>query len=233
MFIFAPKENSFFHSNPIIMESNDKVRLLVVDDHALFRLGLRLVLQEDGARCVIASECDTVENAVNYMKTETDKFDLVLCDYFLADGTARDVLETFNEVCPEKKFVVISGDAKASVIYWLSNHGINAFIHKDVQPEDLQDILVSVMQGNNYVGKDSKLLWPKMREDLELIEQLSEREIEILQLSALGFNASKVANVLNLSKRTIENHKERIFAKIGATTTAEMQTIAYRWGLTR
>ena len=221
MFIFAPKENNFFHSNPIIMQSNDKVRLLVVDDHALFRLGLRLVLQEDGARCV------------NYMKTETDKYDLVLCDYFLADGTARDVLETFNEVCPEKKFVVISGDAKASVIYWLSNHGINAFIHKDVQPEDLQDILVSVMQGNNYVGKDSKLLWPKMREDLELIEQLSEREIEILQLSALGFNASKVANVLNLSKRTIENHKERIFAKIGATTTAEMQTIAYRWGLTR
>ena len=76
------------------MKQNKKIRILLVEDHPLYRVGLRMALSYSGLDCVVKGEAGNVSQAVTFIKDHPDEIDLILLDYYLPDGTGLDVLTT-------------------------------------------------------------------------------------------------------------------------------------------
>ena len=85
------------------MIQKDKIRILLVEDHPLYRVGLHMALSYSGLACVLKSEAENVAQALDFLQHHSDEVDLILLDYFLPDGTGMDVLKVAKQRCPRIK----------------------------------------------------------------------------------------------------------------------------------
>lgn len=201
------------------MDSEQKIRVLLVEDHPIFRIGLRMTLNSVSPNCEVVAEATDVLQAVEYLQAHGAEIDLILLDYFLPDGTGLDVVGVANTAAPGAKILLLSGDVLNPSIMSMAEEHVDGFISKTVKPEELKIRIDSVLK--DHVGRKSE----------ESTIHLSPRELEIVRLTAEGKTAREIANELHLSKRTIESHKARIFSKLNCKSTAELVNYAFRNGL--
>jgi DNA-binding NarL/FixJ family response regulator len=210
------------------MIQKDKIRILLVEDHPLYRVGLHMALSYSGLACVLKSEAENVAQALDFLQHHSDEVDLILLDYFLPDGTGMDVLKVAKQRFPRIKVLLVSGEDNNPELDAMIQAGLNGFVSKDVTPQGLATVITSVFAGKDYFGHDSEEL---SSEGARKSESLTQRELDIIRLCALGKTSKEIADELFISARTVESHKNKIFNKIGCDSTTEMVNYAFLNGL--
>ena len=216
------------------MEENkfDKVRLLLVDDHPLYRRGIAMTLKQDDEHLEVVAEAGTLKEAIEALESHKD-IDLVLLDLQLPDGNGKEVVRYVGINCPATKVLVLSVDLNPHHITALIEMGINGFVSKEVQSDELLEAIHAVVSGFGYYGKGINAMMEEVAtaEGEDLNEILTAREIEILRFCAQGFSAKEIAERLQLSVRTVEGHKNHIYGKMGFESIGELVKYAFTHGI--
>ena len=210
---------------------NSSIRILIVEDQPLCRIGIRISLNDAAIPCSVVGEAENVAQAIDFLERRGRDIDLILLDYALPDGTGLDVIEAAKHICPEAKIVILSGEAGGAAVKQLMDKGINGYMGKNIQPDELSEVLATVIQGNNYEGRETMHLHSDLKADMETLATLTRREMEIVTLCASGLSAKQLADELCITPHTVENHKDNIFTKIGVKSTSELILYAFRVGL--
>ena len=207
----------------------DKIRLVIVDDHPVVRDGLRGML-ESQPDFEVAGEASDGSAAVSL--AESLKPDIVLMDLRMPvmDGvTALREIKTHN---PQVQILVLTTyDSDADILPAIEA-GAAGYLLKDSSREDLYDGIRAAARGETVLAPAvAARLVGRMRATGE--EQLSSREVEVLQLVAEGESNSEIASHLHISQATVKSHLVHIFGKLGVSDRTAAVTVALRRGILR
>lgn len=210
----------------------ERIHIMLVDDHPLYRKGIAMTLQQMNPLLDIVAEAGSLKEAKEKVD-ESETLDLVLLDLNLPDGNGAELLGYLKKKKPETKVLVISVDLNPKHIVALIDEGINGFISKDVQAEELNEAINAIMLGLGYYGKIIMTLVDEVATaaDEDISKMLTQRELEVMELCAQGMSAQDIAEKLCLSRRTIEGHKSRIFEKMGFKNVGELINYAFNHGI--
>ena len=207
------------------MTNRAPIRILLVEDHPLYRMGIRVSLNYSDLNSVVVAEADDVRTAKNYLDQHGNEVDLILLDYFLPDGNGVDVIRHARACCPNVKIVLLSGESDNPEVKARTQGLVDGYLGKEVEPEELKAHLNALFGIDG--GDEDKQYRISIKADL------SARELEIIQLCAKGLSAQQIADHLGLSRRTVEVHKSHIFEKLDLKTTADLVKYAYDAGLVK
>jgi DNA-binding NarL/FixJ family response regulator len=203
------------------------ISVLIVDDHALFRAGLRcrLELEQD---ITPVGEAATAAQAVS--KARALQPDLVLLDLLLPGTSGHEAIPELAKVSPRSRVLVVSSQAAPSSVRQALSAGAAGYVPKRASDEELGAAIRQVAAGEGYVDPDlgAKLVVP---DRLAALEPLSERERDILQLLALGYTNQEIGRKRFISVRTVDTHRGHIMRKLGLETRAELVLFALANGL--
>ena len=203
------------------------ISVLIVDDHALFRAGLRsrLELEQD---ITSVGEAATAEEAVS--KARSLQPDLVLLDLLLPGTSGQDAIPKLAKVSPRSRVLVVSSQAAPSSVRQALSAGAAGYVPKRASDQELVSAIRQVAAGEGYVDPDlgAKLVVPDRSAALE---PLTERERDILQLLALGYTNQEIGRKRYISVRTVDTHRAHIMRKLGLETRAELVLLALANGL--
>jgi two-component system response regulator NreC len=199
------------------------VRILLVDDHAVVREGLRLVLERD-LNVEALDEAATLDAALA-LQTEPD---VIVADLMLPGAQGPQVVAQLRQRFASARILVLTMlDAPTDVRLAISA-GANGYLVKEAAATDLVDAVQRVARGEEYVHPSvgAAALRASSEAAQETHPRLSPRELEILKLLALGHTNNEIAGILRISLRTVESHRARIVQKLGAQSRAELIRIA-------
>lgn len=210
---------------------SDRIRILLVDDHAIVRAGLRLVLQsvEDFE---VVGEADTAAAAV--AAVARDRPDVVLLDINLPDGSGLEVAERVRDIAPDSRILVLSVHDDLEVVKESVRIGAHGFLRKDTTPADLRAAIRAVHSGDAFFSPPvARRLTDMLREGMPapgasvaLVEQLTMREREVLVGIAEGLLNKEIAARLGISVRTVESHRDSLMRKLQLKTVAALTRFA-------
>ncbi len=195
------------------------INILLVDDHILFSKSLEIALSDypeiKSFQCI--NDISLLDGFI-----EEDAPDILLMDINLKNITSEDGLELAKQILcrhPEQKIVFLSGYDLPVYRSEAKKIGAKGFINKNTEPEKLIDFLLQIVQG-------------KIRFDLEIpfLEELTDCEKQILQLTADGLKRREIAGTLYISERTLSNHLQHIFDKLDVSSSVEAVTKAIQLG---
>jgi len=212
------------------------ITAILVDDHELFRLGVRMAMTSRHPDIYIAGEAETGEGFFRLLETTTA--DIVLLDVMLPDMTGIDIATRLKKEKPDLKILVISSESTANVTQALLNIGVDGFISKRMGGVDiLADAIRSIMSGFEYFGQDISdiiyRIYVAKKETTEVTAEFTEQEKKIIELCRDGLPSKLIADRMGISTRTVENHKTNIFHKLGINSTVEMIQFAMKKGIIR
>jgi len=207
------------------------IRLLIVDDHAVVRSGLRLLLeaQEDFE---VVGEAENARRAV--FETIEGKPDVVLMDVVMPDQSGIEAIKPVLQAAPKAKVLVLSMQDDPSYVREAFAAGASGYVLKEAADTELVDAVRQVADGGSYVHPTlgARLIAADAEERRRAEEDpLSDREREILRLLALGHTNQEIARMLYISVRTAEAHRAHIMRKLGLSTRAELVRYALQEGL--
>jgi DNA-binding NarL/FixJ family response regulator len=203
------------------------IRVLLVDDHELFRASLRLRLdQEEGIAPV--GEAGTGEQAV--VKARALRPDVVLLDLVLPRRSGYDVIPDLLKASPSARVVVVSSQTRPSSVRQAIAAGARGYVAKRSSDAELIAAIRRVAAGECYVdpGLGAQLV---LADDVPALGGISERECDVLHLLALGYTNQEIGKKLYVSVRTIDTHRAHIMRKLGLGTRAELVLFALANGM--
>lgn len=211
-----------------------KVRVLVADDHAILRSGLRMLLEASGEIEVVAEAADGVE-AIRLAREHHP--DVVVMDVNMPriDGLAA--TKEIRQSLPRTKVLILSMNDEDEYLFKSLKAGGNGYIHKREAETELLAAIRCVMQGIDYVrdATRNRLVQEAMQRwenpPDEAVEELTPREKEVLQLIVAGLTNLEIAEKLIISVRTVETHRAHIIDKLGIRRRSELVQYALRKGL--
>jgi two-component system, NarL family, response regulator NreC len=207
------------------------VRILIVDDHAVVRSGLRLLLQaEEGLEPV--GEAGTAREAL--VEARALKPDVILMDVVMPDGSGLDVIPTLLHERPETKVLMLSMQDDPQYVRQAFAAGASGYVLKEAADTEVVAAVREVARGGRYVHPElgARLVAAETDERRRAEEDpLSDREREVLRLLALGHTNQEIAKQLYISVRTAETHRAHIMQKLRLTSRAELVRYALAQGL--
>ena len=214
--------------------SSGKINVIIVDDHELFRLGLRTAIENRHPDLHIVGEVETATGL--FALLATTGADIVLLDIILPDMSGIDVARRLKNERPEIKILAISNENTSSTAQAMLDVGIEGFISKrQGGVEVFAEAIRSIMQGVDYFGKDIAeiiyRIYVSKRKTTEVSDEFTPQEKRIIELCREGLPGKLIADRLCISLRTVDNHKQNIFRKLGINSTAEMVRYALKKGI--
>lgn len=204
------------------------IRILIADDHAILRRGLREIL----AREIKEVACGEAENAQELLReVESHDWDLVILDVSMPGRSGVDVLKDLNRTHPRLPVLVLSMYPEDQYGKRVLKAGAAGYMNKESAPEELIRAIRKVLAGGHYVSSE---LAEKLAVDLHeesgrpLHENLSDREFEVLRMIASGKTVGQIAEELHLSVTTVSTYRARILQKMHASSNAELMHYALR-----
>ena len=202
-----------------------KTRILLVEDHPIFREGLHMALTFSEEEFEVVAQARDMGQAVDYINSHPDGIDLAILDYFLPDGNASDVLASLKSFSPQAKALIVTGDVDHPDVKRLATEGVAGIISKNVQPTELVQLITSILNGNRVSSMGSQ------QPDRVSDTGLTQREVEIIRLMAQGKDTKEIAAALFISPKTVYRHRENIFLKTGSDSPVELLRYAIKNGL--
>lgn len=207
-----------------------KINVVLVDDHEMFRDGLKLVLHQIENICVVA-EFSTGDDFIK--RINEIEFDIVLLDINMP-GT--DGIKTTQQAIELKKDINIIGlsmlNDEASYLRMIEN-GAKGFVLKKSGKYELKQAIQDVYNGGNYFSQDilQKLAFRINRKSANPADELTKRETEILVQICKGLSTKQISEVLFISPKTIEVHRSNILSKTGCKNIAQLIVWAIKNGV--
>ncbi|HKE43321.1 MAG TPA: response regulator transcription factor [Steroidobacteraceae bacterium] len=203
-------------------------RVLIADDHAVVRAGLKQFLVEDRAISAIG-EAATGRETLDRLRAEN--WDLVILDIGMPDRSGIDILQQIRSVHDRTRVLVLSGYPERQYALNVLRAGASGFIEKGTAPEELLRAVRAVLQGRRYVSSTlaEQLVGELDGEaDKPLHARLSEREFQVFCKLAAGRAVSEIATELCLSVKTVSTYRSRILQKMSFETNADLTSYALR-----
>jgi two-component system, NarL family, response regulator NreC len=200
--------------------------IVIADDHAVVRSGLRLLLDAEPDLEVVA-EAGTVPDAVRLVRAHRPA--VAVLDLNMPGGSSLDAITELRESTPETAIVVLTMQDDPAFARQALQNGALGFVLKEAADEELLQAVHLAVRGETYLN-------PRLGARLATApagppDDLTERELEILRLIALGHTNTEIAGQLYLSVRTVETHRAHIQQKLRRTTRAELVRYALDHGL--
>jgi len=203
---------------------SQKIRLLVVDDHFVVRLGLTSALNLEPDMQVIAEANDGQQALELYRK---HKPDLVVMDYQLPQLNGAQATAAICREFPDARIIVLSVYKAEEDVHRAVQAGAAAYLPKSSEPEELIEAIRTVYGGGRYFpAAIANVLAGRASRD-----PLSEREIEVLTMIVRGRSNKEVAGDLGISENTVKFHTTRIFEKLGVLDRVQAATAAIERGI--
>ena len=202
--------------------------VLIADDHAVVRAGLRQFLEADGGIGIIG-EAST--GAETFTLLQRQPWDLLILDINMPDRSGLDILRHVRSTHPEVPVLITSGFPENQYAINVLRAGASGFIAKDQAPEDFLRAVRTVLNGHRFV---SAALAEYLVDDLDkpsdraLHTDLSQREFQILCKLATGRTVSEIAGELFISVKTVSTYRSRVLQKMGMRNNADLTTYALR-----
>lgn len=211
------------------------IRLIIADDHTLFRLGLKQMLHSFPGIEVVR-EATTAEEALAaaMAATQAGNADLLLTDLTMPGTSGTKLIESVRAACPNLPVLVLSMHDEPAMVRRALQAGATGYITKEATPAVLQTAITRVAKGERYVAPglaESVALDSLVHGGGERHDQLSPREQEVLRLIVAGISLNQIADQLGLSPKTVTTHKTHLMTKLGVDSNAELMRYAIEWKL--
>jgi DNA-binding NarL/FixJ family response regulator len=219
----------------------DRIRILIVDDHALFRVGLANILGKEKEFDVIG-EADSSRSAIEM--AEGHNPDVILMDASLPSPGGIETTQRIRRELPATAIVVMAADEDEEALFASIKAGAAAFVVKDISPDDLVHVVRRVSTGEFLINdkvfskpavasrvlKEFRELAVYGQEAQPIFAPLSPREVVILDNIAQGMTNKQVAYALSISEQTVKNHMSSILRKLAVNDRTQAVVYAMRQG---
>ncbi|MCJ7566482.1 MAG: response regulator transcription factor [Anaerolineales bacterium] len=208
------------------------VRVMVADDHSLFRDGLVSLLEAAGYE-IAAQVADGQEALIQAKRTRPD---LILLDLSMPRMNGHEALPLLLEIVPDAKVVILTVSEEDDDLLKVILAGAHGYLVKSLNADDFLELLGGLERGEAAVtGRTAARLMAKLAENRlpmkSLTEALTARELELLELVGEGFSNRALSDKLSISTNTVKYHLKNIFQKLGAQNRAEAVAHAIRTGI--
>jgi DNA-binding NarL/FixJ family response regulator len=216
------------------MTDGESIRVVIVDDHALFRRGLDLVLSEEPDIKVVGEAADGIE-AVHRAEEMTP--DVVVMDVRMPRSTGIEAARRIRERLPDTKVIMLTVSDKEEDLYAAVKAGASGYLLKEISIEELADAVRAVARGHSLISPSmaSKLLseFNALVQQAEerhksLLPRLTDRELDVLKLVAEGLSNREISEELFISENTVKNHVRNILEKLHLHSRMEAVVYAMR-----
>jgi DNA-binding NarL/FixJ family response regulator len=211
-----------------------KTRIMLADDHAVVRRGLRMVLEAQPDMEVVAEVGDGAEAVKRGLE---DDVDLAVIDITMPRMTGLHAAGELHRRRPKLRILMLSMHENERYLYEALKAGASGYVLKSVVDRDLVEAIRAAMRGERflYPGAMTPLIedfLQRARQDLPLREDpLTRREQEVIKLVAEGYTNKQIAETLVISEKTVERHRANILEKLGMRDRVELTRYAIRQGL--
>jgi two-component system nitrate/nitrite response regulator NarL len=214
--------------------NNDRMKLLIVDDHAILREGLVALLQqfEQGANVLQAS--DTTEG-LRLAEAHPD-LDAVFLDLNMPDQSGMEIIPIFAKRCPQLPVIVLSSSEDPSDVRLALKSGAFGYVPKSASPRNILSALRLVLSGEIYIPPLMLDLGPVVTDGSgrvapEAGERLTERQTEVLRQLCRGLSNKEISRALDLSEKTTKSHITAIFKALSVVNRTQAASAARRAGI--
>lgn len=195
------------------------MKILLIDDHKLIKIGIKVLLEDDEKISVIddcASKTEFLE------KIKDNIYNLFICDISLPDGSGYDILEIIKEKKLDAKVIILSMHEDKSYIKKAFRLGASGYVTKSTAHEEiLQAIEKVIVKDEIYLNdKYAKIFYELFKEDKEI--ELSEREKEVGRHIVEGYTLTDIGEKLFLSVKTVDTYKKRLMEKTNTKKRSEL-----------
>lgn len=209
------------------MNSENKIRVLLVDDHAVVRAGYRMLLK-NSEDIITVAEADSGEKACKaFIEMQPD---VVVMDLSMPGIGGLEAIRRITARDPDARILVFSMHEDTVFVEQALQAGARGYITKSSAPETLVSAIKELAAGKSHIDSEivQKLAFQKSRGGESPFAQLSTREFEIFCLLAEGRNTSEIAKQLSLSYKTVANYSTQIKTKLNVSTMADLARLAIR-----
>ena len=198
------------------------MRILIADDHAVFRRGLAETLGEAFSR-VTFGEAKTAQETLEHVRRQD--WDVVILDISMPGKSGLDILDDLHRLRPKLPVLLLSMHPEGQYARRALKSGAAGYLTKESVPEELKEAVRRVRAGGRYVSATlaENLAFDLRRAaDTPVHELLSDREFQVLRMIASGRTVKQIADEIALSVKTLSTYRARILLKTGMKTTAEL-----------
>lgn len=219
-----------------------ETKIIIVDDHTLFRVGLKSVITERMANVSILAEYGSGKELLVHLENNMVP-NIILLDIIMQEISGIELVRIIKKHFPDIKILMISSEISTDTILELLNIGIDGYLSKFAVQEDLVSAISTIMQGGHFFGKYvSQILYDTyvLKENQKTTKnkffgkindranELTSREKEVIEMLCKGLSVKDIAEAFCVSSRTIDNHKANIMRKLGFHNTVELVKYAVK-----
>ena len=198
------------------------IQILIVDDHAVVRMGLSKIIEFDN-NLIVAAQAGSAEESVNLVMS--GKFDVIILDISLPGRSGLDIIKDLKAMQPRAKIIILSMYKESQFALRSFKAGASGYLTKEMAPDQIVNAIYKVVAGGKYISPEfasillDELIDPALPLPHEL---LSDRELEVMRLIAAGKSLTVIAAALSLSDRTVSTYRTRILEKMNFKNNAEI-----------
>ncbi|MBN2893402.1 MAG: response regulator transcription factor [Bacteroidales bacterium] len=212
----------------------ENYKIILADDHQLFRDGIKSLLLSEEHIDIIGEFCSG--NELLQFLEAGNTADIVISDISMPDLSGLDLTKILTEKYPDVKVIILSMHINEEYILEAIESGAKGYLPKDTNREELLEAIAQVTKGNEYFSKEVSQIalksfiqksQQKSKEESP-IATLTERELEIIKLVAEGYMNKEISDQLNISTRTVDNHKAHILQKLNLKSSIDIVKFAIK-----
>lgn len=210
-----------------------KIKILIVDDHSIIRDGLRSMLESYKSKYVFLIE-EAASGEEGIRKIKKNKYDVILMDYQMPTMNGAETTRAMVNFDPDINILVLSNYDETLMIKHILKAGAKGYVLKNINSDELIKAIVTIMSGKNYYSNEvaANLINFDVNfsktEEVMSEKKLLKKELRILKLIAESLTSKQIAKQLGLSKRTVDNYRQRLLKKLRVNNTAGLLKQAKR-----